>query len=303
MPRSFVTIWAAFAVALAWAGTWIVGKLLVTTVPPLELSAVRFVVASVVLAGIAVATRATLRPTGLGLIALSALFGYVLYNALVFVGLTLAPASDGALIVPTITPVATALVATFVGERLTARKLGGFALASIGAVLVITAGATSGTFSPGRVVGDLLMLAGAISWSAYTILGTFTLRGRSPLEVVTLATPFGALLLLPLGFLEKGYADVPSWSVEVWLGVLYMAIVVNALSFTLFYWVVRRVGASLAATSAYLVPVITLVLAVVLLGERPAPLQLVGGLVILAGVRLGTRGARQAEAVETARVA
>ena len=303
MPRSLGTAVAALCVALAWAGTWIVGKLAVTAVPPLELSAVRFIIASLALFLIARATRTPLRIRGLSLIALSAVFGYVLYNALVFVGLTLAPASDGALIVPTITPVATAVIAAFAGERLTSGKIAGFALASVGAAVVITAGAASAAFSAGRIVGDLLMLAGALSWSVYTMLGTVTLRGRSPLEVITLASPIGALLLLPLGLLEKGYADVPTWDPRVWLGVLYLAIVVNAMSFTVFYWVVRRVGASLAAMSSYFVPVITLVLAVTLLGERPAPLQLVGALVILAGVRLATRGARAAEVVESARVA
>jgi drug/metabolite transporter (DMT)-like permease len=286
VPRSFVTALAALSVALAWGGTWIVGKLAVSAVPPLELSAIRFVVASLALAVIARLTGTGVHLRELRPIALSAFFGYGLYNALVFFALTLAPASDGALIVPTITPVATAILAAFFGDRLTARKLSGFALASIGATLVITAGAASAAFSGGRVVGDLLMLAGAVSWSAYTMLGTLTLRRRSPLEVITIATPIGALLLLPLGVFEKGYADVPSWSVGVWLGVVYLALVVNALSFTVFYWVVRRVGPSLAAMSAYFVPLITLALAVVILGERPAPLQLVGGLVI-AAVRPG----------------
>jgi drug/metabolite transporter (DMT)-like permease len=46
--------------------------------------------------------------------------------------------------------------------------------------------------------------------------------------------------------------------------------------------------------SSYFVPVLTLALAVVFLGERPQPLQLAGGLVILAGVRITTL--RQAEA-------
>jgi drug/metabolite transporter (DMT)-like permease len=54
------------------------------------------------------------------------------------------------------------------------------------------------------------MLAGAICWSIYTALGTITLRTRSPLQVVALAAPMGALLLLSFGFLEQGYRDVPS---------------------------------------------------------------------------------------------
>jgi drug/metabolite transporter (DMT)-like permease len=132
------------------------------------------------------------------------------------------------------------------------------------------------------------MLLGAGCWAIYTVLGTIALRTRSPLAIVTIAAPVGALCLLPLGLFEKGYADVPTWSVAVWLNLLYLALVGSVASFILFYWVVRRVGAGVAAMTSYLVPILTLAMAVVFLGDRPEPLQLVGGLVILAGVRVAT---------------
>ena len=56
----------------------------------------------------------------------------------------------------------------------------------------------------------------------------------------------------------------------------------------LFYWIVTRVGAGIASLSSYFVPVLTLVMAVTFLGDRPQPLQLAGGVVILAGVRVAT---------------
>ncbi len=288
MPRSLFTPLAAFCAALAWSGAWIAGKLAVASAPPLEISAVRFVIAAAVLAAIAVATRIDLGHGNLWPVVLAGVFGYFAYNAFVFVGLTMAPASDGALIVPTLIPVLTALAASFVGERLTATKLIGFALASIGAALVILAGQTGDEISSRRLVGDLLMLLGAMCWAVYTVLGTIALRTRSPLAIVTIAAPMGAVLLLPLGFFERGYADVAGWTIGVWLNVLYLALAVSVASFILFYWVVRRVGAGVAAMSSYFVPVLTLVMAVVFLGDRPHPLQLVGGLVILAGVRLAT---------------
>jgi drug/metabolite transporter (DMT)-like permease len=288
MPRSVLTPLAAFSVALAWSGGWIAGKLGVESAPPLEFSAIRFVMASLAMGIIAIATRTRIRTDALTPVALTAVFGYLGYNGFVFVGLTMAPASDAALIVPTTIPVLTAIVASFFGERVTATKTAGFALASIGAVLVIAAGQTGGEVSSQRLLGDVLMLVGASCWSIYTVLGTITLRTRSPLEVVTLAIPMGALLLLPFGFLEHGYRDLPTWSAGVWADALYLALVVTVGSFTLFYWVVRRVGAGIASMSSYFVPVITLVMAVVILGDRPQPLQLVGGLVILAGVRLAT---------------
>jgi drug/metabolite transporter (DMT)-like permease len=288
MPRSILTPLAAFCSALAWSGAWITGKLAVTSAPPLEITTARFVIATLVLAMIAAVTRTRLRGGELWPVVLAGVFGYFGYNALVFVGLTLAPASDGALIVPTLIPVLTAIAASLIGERITGLKLAGFALASLGAALVILAGQTGDEISSRRLLGDVLMLGGALCWAIYTVLGTIALRTRSPIAVVTIAAPIGAALLLPLGLLEKGYADVPGWSIGVWLNVLYLALAVSVASFILFYWVVRRVGAGVAAMSSYFVPVLTLAMAVVFLGDRPHPLQLVGGLVILAGVRLAT---------------
>jgi drug/metabolite transporter (DMT)-like permease len=288
MPRSVLTPLAAFITALAWSGSWITGKLAVAGAPPLEISTVRFLIAAVVLVVITLATRADLGRGGLWPVALAGVLGYCVYNAFVFVGLTMAPASDGALIVPTTIPVLTALAATFVGERLTPMKVTGFAVASIGVALVIVAGQTAEEISSRRLIGDVLMVLGAICWATYTVLGTIAMRTRSPLAVVTIAAPIGALCLIPLGFLENGYADITGWSAGVWLNVLYLALIGSVASFILFYWVVRRVGAGVAAMTSYFVPVLTLVLAVAFLGDRPQPLQLVGGLVILAGVRLAT---------------
>jgi drug/metabolite transporter (DMT)-like permease len=290
MPRSLLTPLAAFCVALAWSGSWITGKLAVSSAPPLEVSTARFVIAAIVLAVIAIATRTDLGRGSLRPVVLAGVFGYFGYNAFVFVGLTMAPASDGALIVPTLIPVLTAIAASFVGERLTATKLAGFAVASAGAVLVIAGGQTSEEISSRRLVGDVLMLLGAGCWAIYTVLGTIALRSRSPLAVVTIAAPVGAALLVPLGFFEKGYSDLAGWTTGVWLNVLYLALAGSVASFILFYWVVRRVGAGVGAMTSYFVPVLTLVMAVVFLGDRPQPLQLVGGVVILAGVRFATLG-------------
>src|SRR2546427_717828 len=190
--RSVPTPLAALGVALAWSGGWIAGKLGGESAPPLEFSAIRFVIASGALAIIVVATRTHIRTDALGPVVLAAMFGYLGYSAFVFIGLTMAPASDAALIVPTTIPVLTAIAASFFGERVTTTKVAGFALASIGAALVIAAGQTGGEVSSQRLLGDVLLLVGAVCWSIYTVLGTITLRTRSPIEVVALAAAIGA---------------------------------------------------------------------------------------------------------------
>lgn len=290
MPALLLTPLVFATIALVWSGGWIASKVGVSAIPPLELSAIRFAIAGVLLLAIAKVTGARLGTERLGLITLSAAFGILGYNALAFIGLTMAPASDAGLIVPTLVPVLTALFATTAGERLTRDKVLGFVVSAIGVALVIAAGGTFGSALSGeRLLGDLLLVGGAACWAAYAAIGTLTLRSGSPLGVVAVSSLIGAAMLFPLGFLEQGYRDVPSWPAEAWLAIAYLVVFSTIVGFVLFYWAIRRFGAGLGATTSYLVPIGTLALAALLLGERPTTLQLAGGVVILLGVRIATR--------------
>src|SRR5207247_8466588 len=138
-----------------------------------ELLAIRFAIAGLLMLAIARATGSSLGLVRWKLLLVAAFFGIFAYNALVFVGLTLGPASDGALIVPTLNPVLTVFIATFLGERLTRTKVAGIACATVGAIVV--AGAQSGAaVSSQRLVGDLLMVGGAACWSIYATIGAIT---------------------------------------------------------------------------------------------------------------------------------
>jgi len=259
----------------------------VTAVPPFELSAIRFGIAGVLMLALARITKQSLGLQRWRLLILAGFFGIFLYNALVFFGLTISPASDGALIVPTINPVLTVVFATFIGERLTVNKLAGLGIATVGAILVIAA-ATGMTFTGQRLTADLLYLGGAAAWSAYATIGAITTRHGSPLGVTSIACLAGAAMLFPLGFVEHRYADVPSWSLFTWLDIAYLIVFATIVGFVLFYWGVRRFGAGNASMVSYLVPIFALVQAVIILGEQPAPLEVIGGAVILAGVRVAT---------------
>ncbi len=288
MPAPLLTILVYVTVALCWSGGWTVGKLSVGAVPPLELSTIRFAVAGLLMLGIARATGSSLGLARWKLLLVAAFFGIFGYNALVFIGLTLGPASDGALIVPTLNPVLTVFIATFLGERLTRNKAAGIAFATVGAAIVVAGAQSDAPFSSQRLISDLLMLCGAACWSIYATVGAITMRSGSPLGVTAVACLMGAAMLFPFGFLEQGYRDVPTWPVSAWLDIGYLVVFATILSFVLFYWAVRRFGAGLGSMVSYLVPVFALVQAVLLLNERVTLLEIGGGAVILAGVRLAT---------------
>lgn len=300
MPAPLLTVLVYVTVALCWSGSWTAGKLGVGTVPPIELSTIRFAIAGGLMLAIARATGASLGLTRWKLLVVAAFFGIFAYNALVFVGLTLGPASDGAVLVPTLNPVLTVFLATFLGERLTRNKVGGVALATIGAAIVVVSAQSGAAVSSQRLLGDLLMVGGAACWSVYATIGTITTRAGSPLGVTAVASLAGAAMLFPFGFLEHGYRDVPSWPASAWLDIGYLVVFATIVGFVLFYWAVRRFGAGLASMVSYLVPVFALVQAVLILGEHPTPVEIVGGGVILLGVRVATWRAQLVTPLEDA---
>lgn len=289
MSDALPVVLAYAAIALSWGGTWAVGKAAVTEVPPLELSALRFAIVGIALLVACLALRIPLGRRDLGAVVLAAALGIFAYNALVFVALTMTPASDGALIVPTLIPVLTALGAIAIGERMSGIKAAGFAVATAGAALVIAGGQiASDSFSAQRLLADLMAVGGAACWAAYGVAGHVAMRDRSPIALVALTSLIGAAMLFPLGFLERAYADVPSWPGSAWALLGYLVLFATIVGFVLFQWSVRRFGAGVASMVSYLVPVAAVVIAAVSLGERPAPLQLLGGAVILGGVRVAT---------------
>jgi drug/metabolite transporter (DMT)-like permease len=220
----------------------------------------------------------------------AAAFGFLGFNSLAFLGLRMTPASDSALIIPTTIPVATALFATLIHERLTLGKMLGFAVATLGATVVIAGGQQGGTeFSSTRLLGNVLELGSAVCWGACLTISALVLRNASILGFVTMASLIGTAMLFPLGFLEYGYRDVPSWSAQAWMAALFLGVISTVVAFLIFFWAVSRFGPGLAAMVSYLVPIAALILAFVVLEERPLPLQVVGAIVIVLGVRLAAR--------------
>ena len=156
---SLVTPLAYGSVALAWAGSWIIGKIGLGAVPPLELTAVRFAIAGAVLLAIAAVTRTSFRGAPVGAIVASAFAGYFASTALAFLG----PLDDAGLRRgahrPHDGPGLHGARGDLRRRAARPRAARGLAVATLGAAAVIAAGQEGGALSERRLVGDLLLLA------------------------------------------------------------------------------------------------------------------------------------------------
>ncbi|HEY0805178.1 MAG TPA: DMT family transporter [Pseudonocardiaceae bacterium] len=271
-----------------WGSAFATSKMTVGAVPPSVAAAIRFVGGAVILLAVVLASGQGVRLNRrdwsmIGLLGLTGVFGY---NMLFFVALTMAPASDGSMIVPVLSPVLTTVITALIGrERLSRRRWGGLALAGAGAV-VFFVGTPTSPGSPHRILGDLVFVAAAAVWSAYTMCGRPVLRRFPPLPVTAYACVVGAVLLVCAAVPVLGQVHPAALTARFWLVEGYLMVFPTAVAFPLFYRGVRGLGPARAATMMFLVPVAGLGLAFALLGETVTVIQAAGSAAMLAGAWL-----------------
>ncbi|MGQ9682772.1 MAG: DMT family transporter [Anaerolineae bacterium] len=214
-----------------------------------------------------------------GLIALG-MMGFVGQSLTYFYALRYAsPGLVGMLLYlyPTLVAIGSVL---FLKERLTTPKTVAVALALLGTTL--TAG-----FGGGQFLGVALALLSGIIYTGYTLVSSRLLRLAAPLPsaavILGSAAPVYALLLALQG---------PHWprSTEGWLAIVGIALISTVIGVGGYQAGIARIGASDAATLSTLEPVVTIILAAVVLDDRPTLLALVGGALIVAAVLVLTRG-------------
>lgn len=274
---------------IAWAIAFVVGKVVLADMTPLAVGIWRYAVAGSILLPFALRDptarnlRAAARP-----LALMTVTGGILYPWLFLAALARTSATNTSLLIA-LNPAFTVLLAPFVGEALTRRRLAGLAVALAGAVLVITRGDIGVVAHLGFASGDLMAVCAAAAWAVFNLTSRHVVGVVSP--AVTNATIYSlsGLALLAVGLSESPVAQLAAAPATAWVGIVVMAVLSSVIAGQLFLSGVRSVGVSRAVIFIYLVPVLTAVLAAVSLGERFAASQALGGVAVLLGVALASR--------------
>lgn len=286
-----------------WSTSFVATKVALADVPPLTLGASRFAIAAV-LAGCVAVVFGGLRVTNaadLGRFALGGLLGITMYFSLENVGVDLATASDAALVVASYPAITMLLEAGLYRKRLSATRLMGVALAVVGVNAILgnaLAASTSGEWGSTRLLGCAILTATGLVWALYS----FSTRGvveRYPMPTVVFwQTLFGALLFLPVAAFEQVFVGGAPWLPSggfALLSVAHLGVLCSVVAFLLYARGLRGLDASSAVSVMNLVPVLGVLFAVALLGEPLGLLQVLGGVVVVAGVTLSVRGGTPGE--------
>lgn len=290
---SNVTIYLKLtAMTLIWGGNFVIGRSLMQDLAPMSAAFCRFAIASVALVLLTWRLEgrwpSLSRLQALQILALGAI-GIFLYNACFFIGLQSVPASRAALIVTT-NPTAIAIGAALCfGERLSAIRIAGIALAAAGAATILSEGNWPALLARGLSRGDGYLLACIVTWTIFTLLGRVVTRELSPLVATTYACLAGTPMFLGPALGEGLLQGVRAYSLANWLGLAYFGLLGTVLAFWWYYQGVRAIGAARAAVFINLVPIVAVALAALLLGEPLTPALLVGGSLTVAGIFLTNR--------------
>ena len=256
---------------------------------PLAYGGVRFAAAAALFAGVTYGREHSfrLRRRDAVYLAGAAVVGIFLNQVAFVYGTKLTTAATVALIFGTM-PILTALFA-WVGriEELHPRFWIA-AVACFGGVALVAVGAEGGV--SGNAWGYLLALIGAITWAAYSVAIAPLMRRYTASRLSAYALTIGAIPLLAVGAPQLRGQDYSSLPTLVW--VAYAFAVVGPLFVTNLLWfnAIDRVGPSRAALYTNLQPFLGAIFALVILSESMTRLQVVGGLLIAAGIVLSRGG-------------
>jgi drug/metabolite transporter (DMT)-like permease len=214
------------------------------------------------------------------------------FPAQVFItlGTRLSTASNAAIIVLAV-PVFTAVFAYFfLGERMTAIRWLCFVIAITGVLLCSQTNLRSVNFRSNYLVGNLLVAAGTLGSAIYNSYGKKVLRRYSPLEML-FCTYLGMLVIMTPLVLSKEpevFRRIPEFTKSTWAGLMLLTLFHYYLSMVLFLKALRKLDATQAALSNYLIPLFGVPIAAITLGERLNTASLVGGALVLASTLLVT---------------
>jgi drug/metabolite transporter (DMT)-like permease len=284
----------ALANAAGMAGSLFTGASIVATrfvvgqTDPASLAFLRYLIAALCLAPVALALCRRRRPPARDLVAMLTL-GALFFGAFPWVfnlALAFTSATRGALVLATSPMMTLALASAVRSEAFTGLKLLAVIAAFAGVAVAIVAG-PGGVAGGGRAwIGDLLMLAAAAVAATYPVFAKPLVMRHPPVLVTIVSMAGGVAALAPFAAAHGLLAHAPGFDAAGWLAVIFLGVGGGAVQFGLWVWAVSRLTPTQASIFLCLTPIAALLLAGLILGEALTLALFAGLLLVIAGLLL-----------------
>jgi drug/metabolite transporter (DMT)-like permease len=272
--------------ALFWAGNVVLGRGVSGVIPPISLNVLRWAIALALLLPKAwpqLAGKGQVVRKHFAELVLLAVPSIAIYNTFLYIGTRTTTATNAGLIVGTM-PIAILVLGYLAREeRLTTRRVAGIASSFVGVVLVIAKGSSALVHELSLSSGGLFIIGAVVSWAVYSILlRRFSIPLGGPTLLAVLSA-IGLALCIPFCAWELLHGERILWSLGTAAAIIYVGIFPSVIATIFWNAAVAQVGAGTSGVFTNLIPIFSLILAVILLKESINALQLVGmGLIFMA---------------------
>jgi drug/metabolite transporter (DMT)-like permease len=295
MPSRFSSqrgaILALLATLALWSYSWIVMKQVLAHAGPFDFAALRYLLGAAVLFAALLLSRQSLRPPPLLPTVLIGLCQTAAFQGLEQWALLSGGAGHVALLAYTMPFWAVLLAWLMLGERPTRRHWIGVALAAIGLLCIIEPWR-----SMGSATSTILAIAGGVAWAAGTVLSKRLMRRTSPpLLALTAWQMLAGGVALGIVALVVPQRAI-EWNGAFIGGLIYSVVMASSLAWWLWSIVLQRMSTAVASLSSLGVPIISVLLAWLILREQPTMMEAIGivfvllGLVAVSGVGMKRAG-------------
>lgn len=282
---------ALLLAALIYGGNYSVAKLVLD---PGYLHPLAFIVLRVCGAGLlfwffhTLFIRERMQRADLAWVALCSAFGVAINMSFFFMGLKQTTPINASLIMTTVPIFVLISSALYLGERITLRKMAGIGIGASGAVLLI-AYQHRVSFEYEQMMGNVLVLVNAMSYSLYLVLVKRLMRRYQPMTVITWVFTLGLPLVLPFGLPPLGETVWPALDLPIWLAIAYVIVGTTFLTYLCNAFALSRVRASTVSIYIYLQPLFAAIIALGLGQEALTANKIVAAVLIFTGVSLVSR--------------
>jgi drug/metabolite transporter (DMT)-like permease len=277
-------------VVLAWGSLWPVNKALLAYMPPIWSIALRTCISAVTLFAISLTVTGTVIPRrGDGPVLVSmVLLHMVGFTILSQLALQVVPAGQSTVLAYTSVLWAPLGAALFLHERLTWRRTVGLGLGILGLMAIFNP-VTFDWRDRGAVAGNGALLLGAMLWAASIVHNRSHRWCSTPFQLAPWQALLAAAILLPSATLCEGPPNI-AWNSASIAMLLYAGIPGTALA----YWAAAVSSSELPAATTSLgllaTPAISILVALLVLGEQPTLTLMLALALILVGMAVGISG-------------
>jgi drug/metabolite transporter (DMT)-like permease len=272
-------------VSLIWGTTWLVSKQAVRTMPALQLTGIRQVIAGVLyIIYFIIKKEAFPKGKQWRAILILSFLNFMLSNALSTWGVKYISSGLGA-IIAAIFPLWLAILTMIDGSRIPRQALIGLLL-GFGGVCIIFYEHLKDLADPTFRFGIFLSVSATISWAFGTLYIKKQAMHFNPYFSLGFQMLISGIVLLTGTHITGNDISLSSITTYSWWSILYLIVFGSILTFMAYIYSLQHLPTALASVYAYINPIIAVLLGALVVGEKLTVFIAIGGLTTIIGVYL-----------------